>query len=511
MSKFSELMQQLEREQAIQSRISEAAFPVPSQDSDALQRRRAASHSSPSLGSIALLRWRLISLCTVGCIVLSGLVTLILPKKYQSEVQFLVKNERQDLTITPEQNASSPAQSSELNEEQVNSEMQMLLSHDLLEGVVRDNHLYQPFLKNGDAPDRRAIELAVMKLNKNLDVTAIRKTNIIQAKYRTNDPYLAADVMKDLSRRYLNAHLAAHSTPGSYDFFLTELAGYRDRLNKAEVATSEFRRSSQIFNSDQQRAALVTQLEDVNARFENADADLQERKARIAAVTTEDNAASLRIPTDERTSVNQLTVDHLQAELADMENRHIEYLAKFRPTDRAIQELEAEMANTRKNLAAAKVEYAAEKTTTVNPLHQTLTAMQSDNRVDVRALQARRAALLELQKTYVAELKKFDENAVTLANLQQDEAIAQQNYLNYSKRFEEARLADQMDKEKFANVVMIETPVPSPIAVSPVMAANLLLGAMFGLILGFSIAFLQPQKQEVVSGAVRLTNHPLIP
>jgi uncharacterized protein involved in exopolysaccharide biosynthesis len=95
--------------------------------------------------------------------------------------------------------------------------------------------------------------------------------------------------------------------------------------------------------------------------------------------------------------------------------------------------------------------------------------------------------------------------------LQQDEAIAQQNYLNYSKRFEEARLADQMDKEKFANVVMIETPVPSPIAVSPVMAANLLLGAMFGLILGFSIAFLQPQKQEVVSGAVRLTNHPLIP
>jgi uncharacterized protein involved in exopolysaccharide biosynthesis len=223
MSKFSELMQQLEREQAIQSRISEAAFPVPSQDGDALQRRRAASHSSPSLGSIALLRWRLISLCTVGCIVLSGLVTLILPKKYQSEVQFLVKNERQDLTITPEQNASSPAQSSELNEEQVNSEMQMLLSHDLLEGVVRDNHLYQPFLKNGDAPDRRAIELAVMKLNKNLDVTAIRKTNIIQAKYRTNDPYLAADVMKDLSRRYLNAHLAAHSTRVPTTSFLPSL------------------------------------------------------------------------------------------------------------------------------------------------------------------------------------------------------------------------------------------------------------------------------------------------
>ncbi len=127
-------------------------------------------------------------------------------------------------------------------------------------------------------PDRRAIELAVMRLNKNLEVTGIRKSNVIQAKYRAADPDLAADILKDLSRRYLNAHLAAHSTPGSYSFFSSELAGYRDALNKAEVATSGFRQTSQIFNPDQQRAALVAQLEDVNARYQNVDAELLRRK-----------------------------------------------------------------------------------------------------------------------------------------------------------------------------------------------------------------------------------------
>jgi uncharacterized protein involved in exopolysaccharide biosynthesis len=532
MSRYFELMREKERrEEPHSNQIVEPVLPIaggsrsadsyrgapdlrrPSVDSP----RRTPDFHRPlvnlnlSLGAIARLRWRLILSCTVVCVVLAGLVTLITPKKYASEVQFLVKNERQDLTITPAQNTNSP-QLSDLNEEEVNSEMRMLLSHDLLEGVVRDDHLYAPYLKDtGETPDRRAIELAVMKLNKDLGVAAIRKTNVIQANYRAGDPDLAANVLKDLSRRYLNAHLAAHSTPGSFGFFSSELARYRDGLNKAEMATSEFRRNAQIFNPDQQRTALVAQLEDVNARLQNVEGDTHERKARLAAAIAEDNTAATRIPTDERTSVNQMTIDHLQTELADMENRRIAMLVKFKPTDRSVQELEGEIANTRRNLASARVEYAAEKTTTVNPLHQTLKAMQSDNRIDISTLEARRSALLVMQKTYLADLSKFDQNAVTLANLEQDQEIAQQNYMGYSKRFEEARLADQMDKQKFANVVMIETPVASPLSVFPMIIPNLLLGAMLGSIIGFAIAFFRPRDREAESGSGGFVDQPLRP
>ncbi len=492
MSRYSDLMHEIEQEQASHSkRNAENAFPIPGKIGGQVAHRPLVG-SSLSLAGLALERWRLISFCMAICVLLSALVTLVLPKKYEAEVQFLVKNERRDLTITPAQNAT-PAQLSDLNEEEVNSEMRMLLSHDLLEGVVRDNHLYAPYAKDpAAAPDRRAIELGVLQLNKSLEVTGIRKTNVIQAKYRTANPDRAASVLNDLSRRYLNAHLTAHSTPGSYGFFSSELAGYRESLNKTEVATSEFRRASEIFSPDQQRAALVGQLEDANARYQNVDAELRERRARLAATTAEDNSASKRIPTDERTSVNQFTIDHLQTELADMENRRISMLVKFKPTDRAVQELEGEIANTRRNLASARIEYAAEKTTTVNPLHQTLTAMQSDSRIDIDALEARRSALRAMQKIYLADLNRFDSNAVTLANLERDQEIAQQNYVSYSKRFEEARLADQMDKEKFANVVIIEAPVASPIPVFPKLAPNLLLGAMVGLIVGFSVAFVRP-------------------
>ncbi len=122
----------MERDEASRSQRIAEPFPIPGKKGKQ-DPHRPVGNSDQSLATITLLRWRLILLCMVICILLAGLVTLVLPKKYESEVQFLVKNESRDLTITPAQN-TSPSQLSELNEAEVNSEMRMLLSHDLLEG-----------------------------------------------------------------------------------------------------------------------------------------------------------------------------------------------------------------------------------------------------------------------------------------------------------------------------------------------------------------------------------------
>jgi succinoglycan biosynthesis transport protein ExoP len=454
-----------------------------------------------SILEVGALHWRLILVCTIGCAILAAVVTLILPKKYGAEVQFLVKNDLQDLTITPAQ-GSQPPTFSELTEAQVNSEMQMLLSHDLLQAVVMDDHLYDRFMKAGQkTPDAEQIQLAVLRLNKDLEITAVRKTNIIQAQYRAKNPQLAASVLADLSRKYLSAHLQAHSTPGSGGFFSGELNSYRTNLQKAETAASDFRRSAQIYDPEVQRKAMVGQLEDAETRLENADADIEAGNARLQALTREYESTPERIPTEQIASLNSLTVDHLQTELADMENRRIAMAAKFRSTDRGLLELEQEMANTRKNLAAAKAEYSAENTTAINPLHQTLAASLSDARVNLKTLEATRAALFKLKQDYLAALDEFDKNSVKLDDLNQSLILAQGDFVDYGKREASADLAEQMNKEKFSNVVMIETPVPSPVPVFPIMPLDVLLGMLIGLILGFTIAYSRTSSRELVSAS----------
>jgi hypothetical protein len=73
---------------------------------------------------------------------------------------------------------------------------------------------------------------------KDLVVIALRKTNIIEVDYRAADSDLAVAVLRDLGDRYLSAHLAAHSAPGTYKFFTEQVDKYGTQLTRARAVLS---------------------------------------------------------------------------------------------------------------------------------------------------------------------------------------------------------------------------------------------------------------------------------
>ena len=172
----------------------------------------------------------------VLCIVLAGLVTTVIPRRYESTMKFLVNNERADLVITPERNQQEPPRQ-DLTEAEVNSEMELLKSQDILRGVVSDQKLYRPYLSDQQAsPTQKTIERAILALEKNLNVTAVHRTNIIQVAYKTDDPDKAVAVLQTLGRLYLAEHLAAHGAPGTYQFFAEQQKHYADQLQEARAS-----------------------------------------------------------------------------------------------------------------------------------------------------------------------------------------------------------------------------------------------------------------------------------
>ena len=52
----------------------------------------------------------------------------------------------------------------------------------------------------------------------------IRKTNLVQVSYLSQRPELAASVVQQVTDAYLAAHLAVHSSPGTYELFKTQAA-----------------------------------------------------------------------------------------------------------------------------------------------------------------------------------------------------------------------------------------------------------------------------------------------
>jgi uncharacterized protein involved in exopolysaccharide biosynthesis len=101
-----------------------------------LDERREESRVSLRDVIAPLFRHRRLVLCSFLAIFLGSIVAaLLLPKQYQAEMKILVKRERVDPAVSSNK-ATVFETHSEVTEEQVQSEVELVRSRDLLENVV---------------------------------------------------------------------------------------------------------------------------------------------------------------------------------------------------------------------------------------------------------------------------------------------------------------------------------------------------------------------------------------
>src|SRR5713101_1662642 len=92
-------------------------------------------------GAGAMFRRKALVLLTFLTVVVgTAIVTFLLPNKYESRTKILVKNQRIDVAITAEQTGGAPPPTveNEVSENQINSEIELLTSKDLLTQVVKE-------------------------------------------------------------------------------------------------------------------------------------------------------------------------------------------------------------------------------------------------------------------------------------------------------------------------------------------------------------------------------------
>src|SRR2546425_4122794 len=95
---------------------------------------------TPTLRDWAAIGFRQRGVIALSFLLIFGavfLVTLFTPRQYEAELKILVKGERADPLVTPEKDSIMPRP--EVTEQDVNSEVELLKSRDLLEKVVLAN------------------------------------------------------------------------------------------------------------------------------------------------------------------------------------------------------------------------------------------------------------------------------------------------------------------------------------------------------------------------------------
>ena len=414
--------------------------------------------------AIGFRRRRLIIATFFGILSVGALIALLLPTRYESELKILVRRERADSVVSPTRDAASQLRTI-VTEEELQSEAELLKSRDLLSKVVVENELHKSAsdsfwsaLWGGSESTNEAqrIAQAALALEKDLRVEPIGRTNLISVSYKAREPELAARVLNTLASLYLDKHLALRRVPGAFEFFNRQAEGYREALENAEAKLAEFSRKEGVVSPALERELKVRRLAEFESESRQARAAMAETRERIR--TLEKQLATLpdRQTTQVRMVDNPQLMQNLKSTLLQLELRRTELLAKYDPSYRPVQEVEAQIAQAREAIATAEKTPLLEETTDRDPAYEALRAELTRSRTELAALEARSAAMAGLVQGYRAETQKLDRKEIQQQGLLRAARGQEENYLLYLRKQEEARISDALDRQRISNVVVAE-------------------------------------------------------
>lgn len=412
---------------------------------------------SPSLLSI-LSRHRRIGIAVFVAMMLITILSLFLiPRTYEASMQFMVNNDRVSAPIAPDSSTQAIVYMNDINEAQVNTEVSLLTSNDLLLSLVRKSGLASTV---GTREDNE--QTALRKLKKHLVVTPLRRSAVIDVRYSSADREAAVRALDDLSTLYLDAHARLHGTPGASPVFETLWHDASEQRAKSEAALSEFKRQHNIVSLPEEKTIALQREADLEKQY--ADASVAARRSSKQTEELEQilGRTPANIVGERRTLPKQGEVEHLGEVLSGLQLKRIEATSRYLPTDRIVTDLDQQIAETKAALARASVQNSEEVSMISNPvLHEAQTQIVRV-RSSLAGEQEQADQLRQQLATNRRHLVALDEEAAKYSQL--NDSVTRFTDLEhlYRQKADNARTDESLNANHVSNVTLAETPFAPP-------------------------------------------------
>jgi uncharacterized protein involved in exopolysaccharide biosynthesis len=455
--------------------------------------RKVDEEESPTVRELAivLFRQRKVFIGLSGFVFALAVVYAFAGTTYRAHERVLVRRGRADPPVTAQPNAPPDFSRVEVSEEDLNSEVELLKDEDVLKRVAQANdlpaHDWLRWLRPHE-DQATQVERAAKKLAGRLNVEAIKKTNLISVSYDAPDAQLAAHVLQSLAAVYLEKHMDVHRPAGQLRFFDQQTAESRRQLDNAKRKLVAFTRSRGVVMAAQQRDLLLNRLDNEEAVYRQTQVEASETERRVQQLDAEMKNLPQRTVTLSRAADNPELLRSLKASLLDLELKKTQLLTKFEPNHRLVQEIEQQIQQAKTAIAAEMLTPLRDETTDRDTNYEWAKGERQKAQVQLEALDARRS-MLNAQLAQCRNLaRQLGEDAILQDDLVSSEKAAQENYLLYVKKREEARMGDALDEGGIVNVAIAEQPT---VPALPVWAAGvvLLVGFVAALTAGAGGAF----------------------
>ena len=322
--------------------------------------------------------------------------------------------------------------------------------------------------------DRSArVERESRFLAKKISIEPMKKTNLISIGYASADPQTAERVLRSLAKIYLEKHMAVHRPDGELHFFEQQTMESRRQLEDSQQRLLQFTTSHKVISAGQERDLALQKLSEFDVGARQTRIEVAETKQRVWELEQQLSRLPERTTTLVRTADNPELLRTLKSNLLDLQLKRTQLLTKFEPSHRLVQEVDQEIAQTQSTIVAQTVSPVRDETTDKDPHFEWATSELQRAQVQLKALQSRAAAADSQAGSYRRLAEKFGTDAIAQDDLISAERAAEESYLLYVKKREEARMNDALDERGIVNVAIAEQPVAP---VLPIRSAWMVLG-----------------------------------
>ncbi|HKA28902.1 MAG TPA: GumC family protein [Candidatus Binatia bacterium] len=432
-------------------------------------------------------RWKLVVGVYLGIVVMAVSGIFVLPPIYQTAGKVLLTTDRAEVSTGDK--TPSLVRTDEVSEGEINSQVQILKSRELIDQVLSDMNPTKDDDDEAAESDSWALRVlhapasllrtAYKRLHhidnlkpgsplywktravlERLDVSNAHPSNIIEVGYVSSDPTWAQDFVNRLMKAYVEHHAKMQQISQAQDFF-----NQQSELLRQKLANSE----SELRKARERAGTLAGQQNEVHERLNEFNAELS--RARIARVEQEKRMAFL-----EQTLAGK-GGRVATPELIELEAKRADLIGKYKPDSERVKEIDSQIERLRKAIAG----YA---TFTGGPASDGTggTAAGTDlvaGRAALAALQGREAALSKAAEDYKKQADFLDSQNFDLARLERQVKLDEETYSSYVRSAEQSRLTNAVEQSKLLRLQIIEE-APLPLEAIAPKKGRILFFALFG-------------------------------
>ncbi len=435
---------------------------------------------------------------TVFCAVVVSvtLASFLFTPVYESKSSLLVKMGREYMS-RPEVGDNKPMMA--LNQQTViNSEIQILTSKELIEKVITTiklENLY-PALATSSFGNVPPLDRAIELFAKNLNVKGVTNASVIEVSFRHEDPRLAAQAVNLLVELFKEKHLQVFSDPQS-SFLEKQLADYARKLTETETGLEAFKQQHRLFSLDEQRSLLLSQRKELDTAYKNAQSRVYELQKRIASLQNSKkgilgNSSQYAQADEDKTS------SEAKSKLLALQIEEQELLRKYTERSQLVVNVRKELQIVKDFLRDQQAGLHG-RMKTGNVYFQQAEMELLKGETDLSSQKAQATALKEQLALIERELQALELSDNELQNRKREVEISRKNYQTYAERAEEARISDNMNLLKLANISIIQAATASSEPAGRKKVQIIALAILGGAVAGLALAFFAEHSAQSFS------------